>query len=799
MAQSLDIYIDTTNGSLVAAGSASNGGLPTLTRNDSYNLRVRLQERDSSGFLRDLDTTGSSLKVGIGNIDGDPTDGQFKLVLNSVTSTAISFNATTTQLYNAISGIASTGVGVATYGQEPFAYLITSATANTAMSFGGDAFTLFPTSSVLISTRRFPKSSVAAQQVIRLVRNPAVFSDTFVASPTAGIISLTKTQDGSATQNETYDLAVGSDAEGGSIVLNYGTNSTTAIAIGSSAASFAEALTSITAIGSGNVSVDLGNNAGNYSISFVRSLGLTNITTALTLDASGAIFGSFLQTTCTLATAELDELFSEVGSDEITPKIEIELTQNGTPKTVLQTDVSIRRDLITTGSAIPATQASYLTAAEIAAAFVSSQNNVGFYGTTAISKPASTNVVSALVSLGLIANTVTVGVVGGSVTFPTVALTGSAITVTDDIPFVFGTANGSKFGTATNQKISFYNSTPIVQPANTNVVSALVNLGLIADTVTVGVTFPTVALTGSAITVTDNIPFVFGTTTGNRLGTTTSQKLSFFGSSPIVQPANTNVVSALVNLGLIANTVTVGVTFPTVALTGSAITVTDNIPFVFGTTNGSKIGTSTAQKIAFFNSTPIVQPASTNVVSALVNLGLIATSVTLGLPTNVVTDWTGNVSATTRFLADSSAITSVDWGNRVLKTSTGTTAVNWETGAFGSGSTVVTIASNNVAISGNYYIAMGTGNGAFRTLSTTTSVTFGSVASNDQHYRDVVVTGAAVNDIVLIGLPSAVSAGAVIQGVAYKANTVCLSCSNSDNGTININTATYRITVLNYQ
>jgi hypothetical protein len=531
--------------------------------------------------LRDFSLTGSSIKLGIGGIDADPTDGQFKLVLNSVTSSAISFNATPLQVYTAISGIAGTGVTVTTYGQEQFAYLITSATVNTAMSFGGSAFTLFPTSSVLVSTRRFPASSVAAQQVIRLVRNPAVYSDTFVTSPTAGVVSLTKIQDGSATQNETYNLAVGSDAEGGSVVLNFGANSTTAIPVGATATSFTEALSAIADIGASNISVDLGNNSGNYSISFVRDLGLTNITTALTLDASGVIFGNFLQTTCTLATSELDELFAEAGTDTITPKIEVELTQNGTPKTVLQTDVTIRRDLITTGSAIPAAQASYLTAAEIAAAFVSSQNNVGFYGTTAISKPASTNVISALVNLGLIANTVTVG-------------------------------------------------------------------------------------------------------------------------------------------------------------------VTD-------------------------------------------------------APTNVVTDWTGNVSATTRFLADSSAVTSIHWGNRVLKDSSGITAVNWETGVFGSGSTVVTIASNNVAISGSYYIAMGTGNGAFRTLSTLASVTFGSVAANDQHYRDVVVTGAAVNDIVLIGLPSAVSAGAIIQGVAYKTNTVCLSCTNADTTSLAINTATYRITVLDYQ
>jgi hypothetical protein len=546
MAQSLDIYIDTTNGNLVAAGSARNGTLATLTRNDSYNLRVRLQERDTEGFLRDLDLTGSSIKLGIGGIDGDPTDGQFKLVLNSVTSNAISFNATTTQVYNAISAIAGAGVGVTTYGNENFAYLITSATLNTAMSFGGDAFTLFPTSSVLVSTRRFPTASVAAQQIVRLVRNPAVYSDTFVASPTAGVVSLTKIQDGSSTQNETYDLAIGSDAEGGSVVLNYGTNSTTAIPIGATAASFQEALTSITAISNGNISVDIGNNAGNYSISFVRNLGLTNITTALTLDASGVIFGNFLQTTVTMATAELDELFAEDGTDTISPKLEVELTQNGNPKTVLQTDVTVRRDLITSGSAVPAAQASYLTAAESFAAFVRNS-------TTGVNSTAR----------GLADS--------------------SAVT---SVNFGARTLNNS---------------------AGTQVVSYGAGLAFA------------------------NTP------------------MGFYGTTVTAQPANINVVSGLINTGLIAN----------------------------GTTYG-------------------VLPQSSYSVTTLA------------------------------------------------------------------------------------------------------SVTFGTLAGNDQHYRDVVVTGAAVNDIVLIGLPSAVSSGIVIQGVAYKANTVCLSAIHSDTGSVDLNTATYRITVIGY-
>ena len=545
MAQSLDLYIDVSKGELLSGGSAINGALPTLTRNDSYNLRVRLRERDSGGYLRDLNTSGVAIKLGIGGIEDRPTDGQFKLTLGAVTSTAISFNATTTQVYNAISAIAGTGVNVATFGSiTQGVYLITSATPNTALSFGGDAFTLFPTSSVLVNTRRNPATGIPAQQVIKLVRNPAVYADTFTASPTAGIVSLTKLQDGSASQNEIYNLSAGADAEGGSVVLNFGTNSTTAIALGATAASFREALSAVTGIGAGNISVDSGN--GNYTISFVRDLGLQNVTTALTLDASGVIYGTFLQSAVTLNTAGIEELFASAGTDEITPKLEVELTQSGTPKTILQTDVTVRRDLITTGSAVPAAQASYLTAAETYAAFVSNS---------------PTGVNSSARSLA----------------------DSSAVTA---VAFGARTLNNSS-GTA------------------------VVSYGA-------GLSF-------------SNTP------------------LGFYGVSVTAQPANINVVSGLINVGLLANSATYGV-----------------------------------------------------------------------LPQSP------------------------------------------------------------------------------RTVTTLTSVSFGTLASNDQHYRDVVVPGALVNDVVLVGLPSAISAGAIIQGVVYQTNTVCLSCVNADSVPRDVNTATYRITVIGY-
>lgn len=483
MAQSLDLYIDVTKGELLTGGSAVNGAVPTLTRNDSYNLRLRLRDRDSSGFLRDLDTSGIAVKLGIGDIEDVPTDGQFKLTLGAVTSTAISFNATTTQVYNAISAIAGVGVTVATFGSiTQGVYLITSATANTALSFGGDAFSLFPTSSVLINTRRNPATGIPAQQIIKLVRSPAVYADTFTPSPTAGLVSLQKIQSGSYSpkQNEIYILSIGKDAEGGSLSFTadtqIGYQTTTGIPIGASAASFAAALNSLQ-FGTNNVSVDPGSDLGNYTITFSPNSGIQD-GDGITVDSSGVIFANFLQSAVTLNTAGIEELFSQANEDTITPKIEIELTQGGTPKTVLQTDVTIRRDLIATGSAVPAAQASYLTAAETYAAFVRNS-------TTGVNSSARSLADSSAVT---------------AVAFGARTLNNSSGTA------VVSYGAGLSFS---NTPLGFYGVAVTAQPANINAVSGLINVGLLANSPTYGV------LPQSPRTLTTTASIYFGSVAAN--------------------------------------------------------------------------------------------------------------------------------------------------------------------------------------------------------------------------------------------------------------------------------------------
>jgi hypothetical protein len=540
MASNIDILLNKSSG-LLLGGSAPAGVLPAFTRNDVYPFRLRVLERNADGSYTDAALSSPSFSLGIGNIDAVATDGQFKLTTTTGTSTAISFNATTAQVLSAVSAIAG-NVGVVTYGNSGSAWIITAATANTALSFGALPFTLFPTAAVQVNTRRVPTASVYAQQIVSLSRNPAVFSSSFTAVSGDGV-SLTKTQDGSASLNETYALTIGNDVYGGSYSLAYGGYSV-AIPYDQSPNNVNSALSAVTGIGAGNISVVSDSKRG-LIISFVNGLGLQNVTTPITLDSTGVQTYNWYTSTVTMSTSEMEELFNEAGTDTITPTLEIEMTENGQAKTLLQYTTSISKDLILTGALVPADLALYYTKAQVDAGFIADSG---------------TNVNAANRAL-----------------------------------------KSSTGVTAVN-----YGGRTLVNSAGSNVVSFSTGLAL-------------------------------------------SGVMGFYGNTPTAQPANINAVSGMIAVGLLASGTTYGV-----------------------------------------------------------------------LPTSPYT------------------------------------------------------------------------------VTTLTSVTFGTVAGNDQAYRDVTVTGAAVNDVVLLGLPAAVSAGAVIQGVVYKTNTVCLSCVNADITSINVNTATYRITVIGY-
>lgn len=112
---------------------------------------------------------------------------------------------------------------------------------------------------------------------------------------------------------------------------------------------------------------------------------------------------------------------------------------------------------------------------------------------------------------------------------------------------------------------------------------------------------------------------VLSTTTGTQIGTASTQLLAFWGATPVDEPELTaDLLDSLQEVGIIktgsGNTplnLTDGA-FECGTVTCATITLDDAANIAVQTGTGTKIGTSTSQKLGFWNATPVVQPAGAN-------------------------------------------------------------------------------------------------------------------------------------------------------------------------------------------
>lgn len=136
-----------------------------------------------------------------------------------------------------------------------------------------------------------------------------------------------------------------------------------------------------------------------------------------------------------------------------------------------------------------------------------------------------------------------------------------------------------------------------------------------------------------------------GTTNGVKLGVGSTSKLGFYGATPVVQPANTvELVALLVSLGLRATGGNPALNLGTGAITcgaaniGGLTTITDAQNVAVGSTTGTKVGTATTQKLGFWNATPVVQPASANQAAAAALTTVTLVDSTTGTPSTTIAD-----------------------------------------------------------------------------------------------------------------------------------------------------------------
>lgn len=157
--------------------------------------------------------------------------------------------------------------------------------------------------------------------------------------------------------------------------------------------------------------------------------------------------------------------------------------------------------------------------------------------------------------------------------------------------------------------------------------------------------------TNAGLTFNSNTGVLTSTFVGNLTGNVTGDASGNAGTVTVANEATdttcfvnfTTAVSGTLpiktNTNMTFNANTGVVTFASSVLTAATVSTTltmaDTANIVFNTSTGTKIGTGTTQKLAFYNSTPVVQPTG-DVVTALQNLGLVA-SATIASGTNINT------------------------------------------------------------------------------------------------------------------------------------------------------------------
>lgn len=160
---------------------------------------------------------------------------------------------------------------------------------------------------------------------------------------------------------------------------------------------------------------------------------------------------------------------------------------------------------------------------------------MAFFGAAVVAQPASTtDIKTALVSLGLIAaagGATPLNLEGGTLTAATAVFSGS-------VSLANGTGLNIKDNGGVARGVAFISAGNVMTMGSTGVGNVYYQGNSILFTPgATPVTAMTVATSG--IFLADGFNLWFGSTSGNKIGTATTQKLAFWNATPIVQPSGT--------------------------------------------------------------------------------------------------------------------------------------------------------------------------------------------------------------------------------------------------------------------
>jgi len=342
----LDLVI-AINGRKALTGfdSATETRVADFTLSDKVNLRVQPVRETGNGNRpnESIDISGVSLRAGLGFRGKAVSSGSFTLTFDSETTMALSYNATAADVAAALNALSSVGTDVGVSGNAGGPWTVTFGDLNDQNAISGDGTNLLPLADVSVVTQRTGTASLYEVQVIALKLAPVALATSFSSFPAAAG-SVTELQAGAgANTPEIQRVSLDPAPIGGTFILTFGAASTEALPYDITAEDLQTELQDVSTIGSGNCTVT--GESPTWDVTFG---GLTGDQSNMSVDVSGLEVPVGLAGLLDLNTAGAFKALNDgvVTNGKVSMYLEVEMSEGGNRKTILQTPVDLLDDVL---------------------------------------------------------------------------------------------------------------------------------------------------------------------------------------------------------------------------------------------------------------------------------------------------------------------------------------------------------------------------------------------------------------------------------------------------------------------
>lgn len=348
----LSLFADLDQGRLVQGFlSTLQATLPRFVFGDSIPVSFRPLKSNGNNSVNpwsEVDLTGKTVRIAIGNPAGAASSGTFTLSYGGNTTAAIAYNADGAAIQTALNALASITAagGVVVTRATTGAFRIVFNTAGTRTAITADAAAIYPSAGVEIHVSVEGDGSTREIVVARLEVLPAAYAELSDDFPVAAS-EIVEVRTGSGSVGAILSFCFSVLPYSGFYTLEIGGEQTLGIPWDADASTLQAALELLSTVGAGKVIVS--GDWPSFTLNFDISLGDIG---AMTIDMTGLVVPKGRAGILNTNTAAMIELLN--GASQATAKLEVELYDiaDTTTWTVLQTDCTVIDDVIGNDPAI---------------------------------------------------------------------------------------------------------------------------------------------------------------------------------------------------------------------------------------------------------------------------------------------------------------------------------------------------------------------------------------------------------------------------------------------------------------